>query len=256
MKIRNFLKNGGFLMISLLLITIGCKKESDVIKQSQVNKDPVAAIRSIVGNKGTISFLKNQQTNNLSSSKKDEVLKDSNLRILSIQEFKKLYQELNTIEFVQIGVDSNLNQKKSSSEYADDNYDDDPGKPGLHKVQFYAAPWSYFNGTYGLNNSNLPLSILNLWYETDIYGRVIGTPVLFYTGVSLLQNWTQLLVTNIQFNQNNYTSSFSIGGTNLYGINVLGQNIGWTSSSRYIITVSMDSNFGEDGKVNIKTEQN
>jgi hypothetical protein len=256
MQIKKNFKKGIYLFISLIMMTLGCKKESEITKTAQVEKDPVAAIRSIVGNKGTISILKNQQNFNLSSSKKDEVLKDSNLRILSIQEFKKLYQELNTIEFVQIGLDSNLNQKKSSSEYADDNYDDDPGKPGLHKVQFYAAPWSYFNGTYGINNSNLPLSILNLWYETDIYGRVVGTPVLFYTGVSLLQNWTQLLVTNIQFNQNNYTSSFSIGGTNLYGINVLGQNIGWTSSSRYIITVSMDSNFGEDGKVNIKTEQN
>jgi hypothetical protein len=50
---------------------------------------------------------------NLSSSKKGEELKDSSLRILSIQEFKKLYQELNSIEFVQIGLDSNLNKKKS-----------------------------------------------------------------------------------------------------------------------------------------------
>jgi hypothetical protein len=238
------------------MMTLGCKKESEVIKTSQIKEDPVATIRSIVGNKGIITILNNQQNTSLKSSEKGEVLKDSNLRILSIQEFKKVYQELNSIQFVQIGLDSNLNQKQSSSEYADDNYDDDPGKPGLHKVQFYAAPFSYLNGTNGINISDLPLSILNLWYETDIYGRVIGTPLLFYTGISLLQTWTQLLVTNIQYNQNNYTSSFSIGGTNLYGINVFGQNIGWTTSSRYIITVSMDSNFGDDGKVNIKNEQN
>ena len=56
-------------MIVLFIMTIGCKKESDVIKQSQVDKDPVAAIRSIVGNKGTISILKNQQ-------------KEKNLKIL------------------------------------------------------------------------------------------------------------------------------------------------------------------------------
>lgn len=255
MKIKKFIENGGFLMIALLIITIGCKKESDVTKQSQVNKDPVATIRSIVGNKGIISILKNQQNNNLSSSKKEEVLKDSNLRILSIQEFKKLYQELNTIEFVQIGLDSNLNKKKSSSEYADDDYDD-PGKPGLHKVQFYAAPFSYFNGTYGINNSNIPLAILNLWYETDIHGRVVGTPILFYTGVSLLQMWTQLLTTSIQFNQSNLTSKFSIGGSTLYGINVYGQNIGWTTSSNYIITIVMDDEFGADGKVIIKHDQN
>ena len=91
MKIKNSIKNGGALIIVLFVMTIGCKKESDVTKQSQVDKDPVSAIRSIVGNKGTISILKNQQNFNLSSSKKGEELKDSSLRILSIQEFKKLY---------------------------------------------------------------------------------------------------------------------------------------------------------------------
>jgi len=254
-QIKKIIKKGGFLFISLIMMTLGCKKESEIIKTSQVNKDPVATIRSIVGNKGIITILNNQQNNSLKSSEKREVLKDSNLRILSIQEFKKVYQELNSIQFVQIGLDSNLNQKQSSSEYADYNYDD-PGKPGLHKVQFYAAPINFFDGTFGINNSPFTFCILNLWYETDIYGRVVGTPTLFYSGITAFQTWTQLLVTNIQFNQNNYTSSFTIGGSNLYGINVLGQNLGWTSSSRYIITVSMDSNYGNDGKVNIKTEQN
>ena len=255
MKIKKIIKNGGVLVIALFVMTIGCKKESDVTKQSQVDKDPVSAIRSIVGNKGTISILKNQQNFNLSSSKKGEELKDSSLRILSIQEFRKLYQELNSIEYVQIGLDSNLNQKKSSSEYADDDYDD-PGKPGLHKVQFYAFPKSIYDGTFGINNSPFSFSILNLWYETDIHGQVIGNPQIFYTGITLLQIWTQLITTSITFDKNKLVSTFSIGGTNLYGISVLGQNIGWTTSSKFIITINMDSELGPDGKVNIKTEQN
>ena len=156
---------------------------------------------------------------------------------------------------MQIGLDSTLNKKKASSEYADDDYSYDPGKPGLHKVQFYAAPISYLNGTYGINTHYSTFSVLNLWYETDIYGRVIGTPTLFYTGVNFLQTWTQLLTTSIQFNQGNLTSSFSIGGTTLTGINVYGQNIGWTTSSHYIITISMDDKFGNDGKVIINHEQ-
>ena len=97
-------------MIALFVMTIGCKKESDVTKQSQVDKDPVSAIRSIVGNKGVITILNNQQNSSLKSSEKGEVLKDSSLRILSIQEFRKMYQELNSIEYVQIGLDSNLNK--------------------------------------------------------------------------------------------------------------------------------------------------
>jgi len=255
MKIKKFIKNGGFLMIALFVMTIGCKKESDVTKQSQVDKDPVSSIRSIVGNKGVITILNNQQNSSLKSSEKGEVLKDSSLRILSIQEFRKMYQELNTIEFVQIGLDSNLNKKKSSSEYADDDYDD-PGKPGLHKVQFYAFPKSIFDGTFGINNSPLSFCILNLWYETDVHGQVIGNPQIFYTGITFLQIWTQLTTTSIKFDKNNLTSKFTIGGTNLYGINVLGQNIGWTTSSKFIITINMDSDLGPDGKVNIKPEQN
>jgi hypothetical protein len=256
MKINNSIKNGGFLLIGLFVTTIGCNKESELPNQSHIDKDPVTTIRSIVGNKGTISILKNQQNYSLKSSEKDEVLKDSSLRILSIQEFRKLYQELNSIEYVQIGIDSNLNKKKSTSEYADDNYDDDPGKPGLHKVQFYAFPKSFLDGTFGINNSPLSFCILNLWYETDIYGQVIGNPQIFYTGITFLQIWTQLTTTNIKFDKNNLTSKFTIGGSNLYGINVLGQNIGWTTSSIFIITINMDSDLGPDGKVNIKHEQN
>jgi len=256
MKIKNSIKNGSFLLIGLFIMTIGCKKESELPKQSQIGKDPVATLRTIVGNKGTISILKNQQNYSLKSAEKDEVLKDSSLRILSIQEFRKLYQELNSIEYVQIGLDSNLNKKKSTSEYADDNYDDDPGKPGLHKVQFYAFPKSFLDGTLGVNNSPSMLTIMNLWYETDIYGQVIGNPQIFYTGITFLQIWTQLTTTSIKFDKNNLTSKFTIGGSNLYGINVLGQNIGWTTSSIFIITINMDSDLGPDGKVNIKHEQN
>lgn len=250
------LKTLSYLIIVLFVSTASCKKESIEMNQAKLNDAPANAIREIVGNKGTIHLLSNQQIYELRSSRSDANVKDSNTKLLTIQEFRKIYHDINNIEYIRIDLDSNLNKKKSSSEYADDNYDDDPGKPGLHKVQFYAAPFSYFNGTYGINNSNIPLSILNLWYETDIHGKVIGTPLLFFTGISFLQTWTQLIVTSIMFNQNNYTSHFSVGGTTLYGINLFGQQVGWTSSSRYIITVSMDSNNGEDGKITIKAEQN
>lgn len=255
MQINIFFKNAVYLIIALSTITTSCKKETEGLKTDQNNAitNPVASIREIVGNHGNIIQLNKSQVNSYNKNVASQ--RDSNLKLLSIQEFRQLYKELNTIQYVQIGLDSNLNRKKSFTEYADDDYDD-PGKPGLHKVQFYAAPFSYLNGTYGINNSNIPLAVLNLWYETDIHGKVIGTPQLFFTGISFLQTWTQLIISAIQFSQNGYTSTFSLGGTTLYGINFYGQTIGWTNSNKYIIKVSMDSNFGEDGKVSIIAEQN
>jgi hypothetical protein len=255
MQINNFFKKASFLIIALSIITSSCKKETEGMKTDQTITDPVSEIREIVGNHGRIIQLNKSQVNSYNKSAVTQ--RDSNLKLLSIQEFRQLYKDLNNIQYVQIGLDSNLNRKKATSEYADDEYEyDDPGKPGLHKVQFYAFPINLFDGTFGINNSPFVYSTLNLWYETDIHGRVIGTPILFYSGLSVLHVWTQMIISNIQFNQNKLISTFSIGGTNLYGINIFGQNMGWTTSSRYIITISMDSNYGEDGKVIIKAEQN
>lgn len=247
-----FRKTFGTLLL-VTALTTSCKKETSAFIPTQNNADPVLKIKEIVGNKGLITILKKSEFP--FSGKISEQINDSSLRLLNIQEFKALYNGLDNTKFIQIGLDSNLKIKKAQSEFADDDYDD-PGKPGLHKVQFYAVPFSYFNGTYGINNSNIPLAILNLWYETDIHGKVIGTPQLFFTGLSFLQTWTQLIISAIQFSQNGYTSTFSLGGTTLYGINLYGQTIGWTNSSKYVIKISMDSNFGEDGKVSIITEQN
>lgn len=255
MQINNFFKKTSYTIIVLSIIISSCKKETEVTKTGQNNliTNPVSAIRDIVGNHGHIIQLSKSQVN--FHNKDLESQRDSNLKLLSIQEFRQLYKDLNNIQYVQIGLDPGLNKKESFIEYADDNYDD-PGKPGLHKVQFYAFPKSIFDGTYGVNNSPFSFCVLNLWYETDIHGQVIGNPQLFYTGITFFQVWTQQISSSITFDKNKSTSIFSIGGTNLYGINFLGQNIGWTTSSKFIITINMGSEFGPDGKVNIKPEQN
>lgn len=255
MKINNFFKKASYTIIVLYIIISSCNKQTEGLKTGQNNAitNPFSAIRDIVGNHGHIFQLNKSQVN--SYNKNVASKRDSNLKLLSIQEFRQLYKELNNIQYVQIGLEPNLNKKKSFTEYADDDYDD-PGKPGLHKVQFYAFPKSFFDGTYGVNNSPLSFCILNLWYETDIHGQVIGNPQLFYTGITFLQVWTQQISSSITFDKNKSTSIFSIGSTNLYGINFLGQNIGWTTSSKFIITINMGSEFGPDGKVNIKPEQN
>jgi hypothetical protein len=129
--------------------------------------------------------------------------------------------------------------------------DDEPGKPGLHRIKYYSFPYNVFNGTYGINEGRSPLTTLNLWFETNNQGRVIGTPTIFYSGVTFIQNWTQLYVTEIQYNASNNTSTFTIAGTTLYGVNIFGQNIGWTGSGGFNISVNMSSTFGDDGDIRI-----
>jgi hypothetical protein len=47
------------------------------------------------------------------------------------------------------------------------------------------------------------------------------------------------------------STSFSIGGSTLYGVNIFGQNIGWTGSGGFNISVNMSPNFGDDGDIRI-----
>ena len=73
---------------------------------------------------------------------------------------------------------------------------------------------------------------------------------MFFTP-TFIQNWTQLYVTEIQYNASNNTSTFTIAGSTLYGVNIFGQNIGWTSKGGFNISINMSPSFGDDGDIRI-----
>jgi hypothetical protein len=87
------------MLLILTALTSSCKKEISASIPNQNNTDPVLKIREIVGNKGQISILKKSEFP--FSGKINEQTNDSSLRILTIQEFKALYNGLNNTKFIQ-----------------------------------------------------------------------------------------------------------------------------------------------------------
>ena len=94
-----------------------------------------------------------------SSNIKSESLTDSStLSYLSLFEFKQLYESIGKYQYERvIETDSNSSIKTM-------DFDDKPGRPGLHRIQYYSFPYNVINGTYGINEARSPLTTLNLWF--------------------------------------------------------------------------------------------
>lgn len=220
-KKETFLK---YLFVTSIIL-FGCKKETPQLSnEQQQQQNAINEIRKIVGNQGKIEILlKSSYDKNFTNINGESIIdKAIAVRYLSLLEFKDLYGELDNFNYQKIIAQDSSSQIKTM------DLDDNPGRPGLHRIKYYAFPYSIVNGTYGINTSTSQFTVLNLWYETNKQGRVIGTPIIFYSGVTFVQNWTQLYVTDIQYNSVNNTSTFTIAGSTLYGISIFGQNIGWT----------------------------
>jgi hypothetical protein len=227
-------------------IFIGCIKQVPTFSNEQGNV--INEIKKIVGSKGRIEVLEaGKYYDNLLGLTIDSLQDHSkSVRYLSLTEFKFIYEKMQGYQYQRVAKNEN-----NSSYRKMDYEEEEPGKPGLHRISFYAFPLNTLNGTSGINNSNTLFTTMNLWYETNVQGMVIGNPIIFYSGVTFLQNWTQLYVTEIQYNASNNTSTFTIAGSTLYGISISGQNIGWSSPNGYNISINMSSNFGADGNVKL-----
>lgn len=228
------------LIFFLFACSTSCTK-SEVIYQTTRSTDiSINELKKIVGDNGTIFKLdSNLLINN----------NQLNRNTLSLYQFKLLYNQHDTlIRFKDYIISPKQNDIKSFGEMLGDDF---PGRPGLHKIKYYATPISYFKGIYGINNSISSLSVLNFWYETDNIGRVIGTPIIFYSGVNILQTWTQLVVTKIEFNPVTSVNTFSIGGKTIYGLNIYNQLIGYEHPGGFNISINMINSLDEDGDIRI-----
>lgn len=230
------------LKLSLLLLVylwnVSCNKSEIIYPTLTRSDNAIIELKKIVGNNGNVFKI---DTNNSNKVKIDH--------LMTLNEFKIIYNHRDTlIRIKNDKIHSKRNDIKSNSTILND---ESPGRPGLHKIKFYATPISYFKGIYGINNSISSFSVLNFWYETDISGRVIGTPIMFYTGVNILQTWTQLVVSKIEFNPVTSINTFSIGGKTTYGLNIYNQLIGYEHGGGFNISINMINSMDGDGDIRI-----
>jgi hypothetical protein len=144
-----------------------------------------------------------------------------------------------------------ISVKKTSSITAfDENEEDSPRPAG-----YYHASFPFYVSYYtSINNNIMPHGFytMHLDFNTDQFGRVIGNPTLSFTGVGFF-SWTFVNASQINFNSSNTTSTFTITGNNLFGIQLGGLTLGWSNRSNYYFTVNMDSDYKNNA---VKVEQN
>ncbi len=227
------------LSICILIFLSSCKKESSTTKLD----DSMSKVRDIVGESGRFITLDEKNMNNVP--------------VLSIDEFKLAYKEFNSpkkftaiAELKQNDNTSNASVKKTSSITTYDEYEDD----GPRQAGYYHASFPFYVSYYtSINNNIMPHGFytMHLDFNTDQFGRVIGNPTLSFTGIGFF-SWTYVNASQINFNSSNTTSTFTITGNNLFGIQLGGLTLGWSNRSNYFFTVNMDSNYEQDA---VRVEQ-
>ncbi len=227
------------LSICILIFLSSCKKESSTTKLD----DSMSKVRDIVGESGRFITLDEKNMNNVP--------------VLSIDEFKLAYKEFNSpkkftaiAELKQNDNTSNASVKKTSSITTYDEYEDDGPRP----AGYYHASFPFYVSYYtSINNNIMPHGFytMHLDFNTDQFGRVIGNPTLSFTGIGFF-SWTYVNASQINFNSSNTTSTFTITGNNLFGIQLGGLTLGWSNRSNYFFTVNMDSNYEQDA---VRVEQ-
>lgn len=232
------------ILFSLLIcICLGCNKDVQQLTQYETEQNAIKEIRKIVGSSVSIEVYKDLTlTKNRDSQTISNYYTSDSILSFNLEEFKKFYQNLkDTIILVRFPINEAI-QLYKTNEFDGPRR---PGKAGEHRQSFYTP--------YMLQGSS-PSSILptlNIIYNTDESGRVIGQPSIYFTGINIFP-WTQHTTNpTFNFNPNTLTTTFIVTGTTLYGISFGGLNLGVSLGNSYKITVHMDSVFGQNGWVDI-----
>jgi len=244
--------NNLFLFINFLLFFFltSCTKQLTSADQDEIN---ISQLKKIVGNEGLILKELPASSNIISNS--TQALKKQAVKNLTLDEFSKLYQnikasrnkgiELKFKEF-KYQKDTTRNYEKivesKSAIKSFDIYEDaeDGSGPrvipeGYYVRENYGSWWQNNNG-----NSSI-LSTMSIVFNTDTYGRVVGSPSLIFSGITLF-TWNQSYLSPISYNLANHTSTFIISGTATYGISMGGSVLGWVSRETYQVVINTDYN--------------
>ena len=245
-------KNNLLLFINFLIFFFltSCAKQVANADQDEVN---ISQLKKIVGNEGLILKAIPASSNIISNS--IQGINKQSSKTLTLDEFSKIYQNIKAgrnkkIEFkfkeFKYQKDTAENNEKivesKSTIKSFDMYEDaeDGSGPRVIPQGYYCI--NNFGSYYQNNNGNSSLlSTMSLVFNTDTYGRVVGSPSIIFSGISLF-TWNQGYLSPISYNLANHTSTFIISGTATYGISMGGTVLGWVSRETYEIVINTDYN--------------
>ncbi len=236
-----------------------CSKQTSPLTSEQETQNAINKIREIIGSDVTIKIL-DSNASNIDNIKSESIgLAKSSVRKLSINEFRNVYNALKSknIKFEtvsEIRVDSTHKQSKIKSNsiilIGDDTYDviggDDgnlgPGGPrpaGLYTTTFKSEFLEYYLKGHVDGNDPLLLSNINVQYRSDVNGRILGSPLVYFSGLSIY-NWSQFTSDLLSFNSQNFTSVYLVTGLTNFNISLGPIVLNITTSEKFRITICMD----------------
>ena len=243
-------KNNLFLLINFLLFFFltSCTKQLTSADQDEIN---ISQLKKIVGTEGLILKELPASSNIISNS--IQGLKNQASKTLTLDEFSKLYQNIKagrnkTMAFKEFkyqkdttGNNEKIVESKSTIKSFDMYEDAEDGSgprvipQGYYVRENYGSWWQNNNG-----NSSI-MTTMSIVFNTDTYGRVVGSPSLIFSGITLF-TWNQSYLSPISYNLANHTSTFIISGTATYGISMGGTVLGWVLPHSFEIVVNTDYN--------------
>ncbi len=243
-------KNNLILFINFLIFFFltSCAKQVASVDQDEVN---ISQLKKIVGNEGLILKAIPASSNIISNS--IQGINKQSIKTLTLDEFSKIYQnikagrnkriELKESKFQKDTAGNNEKIVESKSTIKSfDMYEDAEDGSGPRVIRSGFHWFTNYNSITQNNNGNSSiLSSMTLLFNTDAYGRVVGSPSLIFSGITLF-TWNQGYLSPISYNLANHTSTFTISGTATYGISMGGTVLGWVSRETYEIVVNTDYN--------------
>jgi len=243
-------KNNLFLFINFLLFFFltSCTKQLTSADQDEIK---ISQLKKIVGNEGLILKELPAPSNIITHS--IQGLKKQAVKSLTLDEFSKLYQNIKagrnkTIAFKEFKYqkDTTGNNEKivetKNTIKSFDIYEDAEDGSGPRVIREGFHWFTNYNSITQNNNGNSSiLSSMTLLFNTDTYGRVVGSPALIFSGITLF-TWNQAYLSPISYNLANHTSTFTISGTATYGISMGGTVLGWVLPHSFEIVVNTDYN--------------
>ncbi len=239
-KCINKQSRSGLALLSLFsLVVFSCSKNDVLQNKSALLEEQTKSIESlkrIVGNEGDFFIIDGKLDGVLSADKPSSELMKKNIPRLSLSEFSKVYTLLQSGSLYKSGTLINFKgldtlERKSSSVVIGDEWADDEG-PGT------AGTYRYLFNYLSSNNPSM-FSALNLAFNTNSDGSINGTPSLYFSGIQLF-GWQPQQTSLIVFNSSTYTSTFSVTGVVVFGIQLGGgTTLGWTSRLTLYVTIDM-----------------